>query len=629
MAETDALNSNGLVIELKDAFLGGNGSPEEWEEITTRPELPTWAVHWMHGDDEERKDQLDELFQYYMVPFTLIEMEILDDHGISSGRALVWVIEAKVTASQHAAKVWFLASTETQFDDWANLHFNDLKDFDLHFCRRHPSGCKVKPRSSKLGWYHVGVFRLLTVAKAVEQDYMKEAVIEQLGDHLTAYMEEKEVSHREEVQALVEQRREEAVRTTSAKFKAKQKEDLEARTRRVPEEPKGSPPRKAVKLPKATEDQKKAERAEAARKARENADAAAKALSGGQPHMLEPPGVTRRERREKREEKVEDDRRAPGGGFSYGGRGGTFLDNISALGSDDPYGADQREKPPRGPGRGGPGGGGGGSPPKDRGQKRRRSSSSPKKPVRASKVIAPEMSRRKRKPGGDPSSDPDPSSEDGKKRKDDEPRKKKKKLRKDNESSSHSGEKKHGRRRKRRHKKKDKSSSSRSSRSSEDEIYGKETAKYESLMEKAKRHPGKLLRSGLEQMSRFMNTRSGDDLAPSVSWREQRVNAYLNQVLFNQHPASSMGMRNARELVTLATCIDLLMEEQFASLGDVLMQRLKVVEASLSEGWSVANFQELIPPPKATLTSDQERAFAARHALQQRKLADSVRKKSG
>ena len=233
-------------------------------------------------------------------------------------------------------------------------------------------------------------------------------------------------------------------------------------------------------------------------------------------------------------------------------------------------------------------------------------------------MIAPEKSKRKRRPGGDPSSDPDPSSGDGKKKKDDDPRKKKK-TRNEDDGSSRSGEKKPLRKRRKKHRKKDKSSSSRSSRSSEDEIYGKETAKYESLMEKAKRHPGKLLRSGLEQMSRFMNTRSGDDLAPSVSWREQRVNEYLNQVLFNQHPASSMGMRNARELVTLATCIDLLMEEQFASLGDVLMQRLKAVEASLSEGWSVANFQELIPPPKATLTSDQERAFAARHALQQRK----------
>ena len=94
MADADALNSNGLVIEMKDAFLGGNGSLEEWEDITNRPELPTWAMHWMHGEDEERKEQLDELFQYYMLPFTLVEMEILDDQGVSSGRALMRIEQA-------------------------------------------------------------------------------------------------------------------------------------------------------------------------------------------------------------------------------------------------------------------------------------------------------------------------------------------------------------------------------------------------------------------------------------------------------------------------------------------------------------------------------------------------------
>ena len=215
------------------------------------------------------------------------------------------------------------------------------------------------------------------MVKAVEQEYMKDRVIEQFSDHLTAYMEEKEVSRREEV----EQQREEAVRTTSAKVKAKQREDPESRGRRVPEEPKGSPPRKSFKMPKASEDQKKADKAEAARRAREGAEAAAKALSGGHPHMLEPSKFVLKHRREERDERDEDGRRAPGGGFSYGGRGSNFLDNISALGSDDPYGAERSERPPKGPGRGGPGGGGGGSPPKDRGQKRRRSSSSPKRPV--------------------------------------------------------------------------------------------------------------------------------------------------------------------------------------------------------------------------------------------------------
>lgn len=104
----------------------------------------------------------------------------------------------------------------------------------------------------------------------------------------------------------------------------------------------------------------------------------------------------------------------------------------------------------------------------------------------------------------------------------------------------------------------------------------------------------------------------------------------MNQVLFNQHPPASIGMRNARELVTLAEALDLLMEENFAGLGDLLMQRMKAVEASLSEGWGVANYQELIPPPKATLTTDQERAFATRHALQQKKLQETAaRKKAG
>ena len=159
-------------------------------------------------------------------------------------------------------------------------------------------------------------------------------------------------------------------------------------------------------------------------------------------------------------------------------------------------------------------------------------------------------------------------------------------------------------------------------------MYGKETAKYESLVEKARRHPGRLLRSGLEQMNKFLAARSGAEGSASVSWRDQRVGAYLHQVLFNQHPQHVIGVRNTRELVTLAEAIDLLMEERLASLGDLLMQRMKAVEASLTEGWGVANFQELIPPPRSTLTTDQERAFAARHAIQQRRLQDTTRKKS-
>ena len=626
---SEMFDQDPLVVELKDAFLDGNGSPEEWEELVLRPELPAWAVQWMHGDDEERKELLDELFRHYLVPYTLVEIEVTNEDNVATGRALVRIEEAKVSASQHTARVQFLASTQEDFDDWANLHFNDLKDFDLHFCRKHPSGCKVKPRAAKMGWYHVGAFRVMTMIKAVEHGYMRNVVLEVFGEHLAAYMEEKEVNRRAEDLQRAENHKAEIARTAKAKAKLGEKLPGDGKEKPVLEETVEPAPSRPPKVPRFTSREQKDEKLDASRKARSQAEAAASALASSAPIMLEPAKVVTRSKGvadvlEVRQSAL----KGCGGGQGGNDRGVSFLDNISAPGSDDPYGGDKLPLKPVRFGDGGNGGGGRDSPPKDDRRKSRRSpSSSSKRPLRASKVIAPEKVKKRKRPGGDPSSDPE-SSGDGDKKKKKEDRKDKKKKKEKDEKKRHSRSPEKRRSRRRRSKKKAKSSSSRSSRS-EDEIYGRETAKYESLMEKAKRHPGKLLRSGLEQMGRFMNARSGDDLAPSVSWREQRVNAYLNQVLFNQHPASSMGMRNARELVTLATCIDLLMEEQFASLGDVLMQRLKAVEASLSEGWSVANFQELIPPPKATLTTDQERAFAARHAIQQRKLAESVRRKSG
>ena len=63
-----------------------------------------------------------------------------------------------------------------------------------------------------------------------------------------------------------------------------------------------------------------------------------------------------------------------------------------------------------------------------------------------------------------------------------------------------------GRRRRRRS-----SSSSKSSGGSDEDFYGKESRKFASLLQKAQKHPGKLLRSGLEEMNRYLVARSGED----------------------------------------------------------------------------------------------------------------------
>ena len=178
-----------LVIEQKDAFLSGNGSPEEWDDLTHRPHLPGWAQLWLHAQEEDHKDRLDELFTYHMPPFTLLEVEVKDDTGIASGKALLRIDEARTSASQHVARVTFLAATETGYADWAKLHFNELKDFEVHFCRRTAPDCKLKPRVAKMGWFHVSAFRLVTMLTAASVDYMRDAAVAQFNDHLTSYME--------------------------------------------------------------------------------------------------------------------------------------------------------------------------------------------------------------------------------------------------------------------------------------------------------------------------------------------------------------------------------------------------------------------------------------------------------
>ena len=141
--------------------------------------------------------------------------------------------------------------------------------------------------------------------------------------------------------------------------------------------------------------------------------------------------------------------------------------------------------------------------------------------------------------------------------------------------------------------------------------------------------PGKLLKSGLEEMRRYLLDKPGGGAAISdtgESWRGTKVGAYVSQVLFANHPPEAMGLRNAREIVTLSTSLDLLVSGQFARLGDVLMQRLKAVESSLTDGWGVAKHYELIPPSKPAITTDKERDFAAKAALRAAKLKESLQK---
>eukprot|EP00435_Cladocopium_sp_Y103_P034714 s218_g9.t1 len=139
----------------------------------------------------------------------------------------------------------------------------------------------------------------------------------------------------------------------------------------------------------------------------------------------------------------------------------------------------------------------------------------------------------------------------------------------------------------------------------------------------SQKNPGKLLRVTMEDLSRFLADRAPG--GGKMEWSDHRMMAYVSQVLVAQHPPASMGVRNHRELMTLARAIDLLLEGQLPELGDLLVQRLKAVEtAVIEQSWSTARHQELIPAQAMSLTSEGEKRKAAKMELSHSKLRELI-----
>ena len=631
MEELEALHESfpGLV-DLRESFLHGGGSEAEWIDVLNRPGLEAWARNWMKAGEPEASRDLEELVKRYFKRMDLIEYAVRTDDNVLTGYALASVVEAKVSRHHVSLKVRHLHSNDPDFESWASLHLGPDPDFHLHICKKKVGTCTAKPTQKDLGWFHVSCFRLLSYLAAFLERYHPERLLAEVKAYAEVYLEE-----------ILEERREKEIKLTP---RAEQAGELEAPevarvedARARPGVAKARDPGKDVKAAlkaassKAGDQGRKGDRGGGSyggpAVARDVAAQASAALGARHPQMVDlPQGPgSRRNQGDK----------ARGGGL------GDWLDNISLPGEDERYPDPPEVELPLEDTRGGrrqrhelpeaAAGGYGGPPDEKRGRRRKRkkrgsrSSSSGRgrdgKKASASKPNkGDKKKKRNKRSGGDPSDSSGSSSADGG---DKRPR------RGDWLGPSAAG----GQKKKRKKKKKksaDSSSSGDGSSKSEDGFYGKGASRYESLAEKARRHPGRLLRSGLEQMAKYVAARGGDGHEAGVaSWRDQRVGAYLNQVLFTQHAPEKIGVRNVRELVTISEAIDLLMENNLPAVGDVLMQRMKALESSLTEGWQMAAYQELIPPSRASLTTDMERSFAAKQALQMKKLQESMRPKRG
>ncbi|CAK0838651.1 unnamed protein product [Prorocentrum cordatum] len=135
----------------------------------------------------------------------------------------------------------------------------------------------------------------------------------------------------------------------------------------------------------------------------------------------------------------------------------------------------------------------------------------------------------------------------------------------------------------------------------------------------AERQPGALYDEATQSIARVMGLRGG----AGGSETRPKVVGYLQAIVFG-HPVSQLRVDTARELQTLATALDLLESGSLPQVCDILTQRFKALEISLSDAsWQVASELEIVPDARPPLASMDEQGPARRSAVLRRRLQDA------
>eukprot|EP00435_Cladocopium_sp_Y103_P043576 s1827_g12.t1 len=185
------------------------------------------------------------------------------------------------------------------------------------------------------------------------------------------------------------------------------------------------------------------------------------------------------------------------------------------------------------------------------------------------------------------------------------------------------------RRRRRKSSSSKESSSGQSSAGSSESLFRSTSVRGGELWRLAKKKPGRLTELSLREMSRYLAGQAEQGLERGA-WESQKVLAYLNQIVLSASPPGKIGIRAHRELVTLATALDELLASRNLQCLDLLMQRFKAVQASITDGhWSLARHYELIPPTSAQLTREEERESASKAEVRHLKLAEAEGSRKG
>ena len=144
------------------------------------------------------------------------------------------------------------------------------------------------------------------------------------------------------------------------------------------------------------------------------------------------------------------------------------------------------------------------------------------------------------------------------------------------------------------------------------------------LQQTAQRHPGVLTEKIYQHLRRSLSLTGPDSsaslLLPARSTYANLASSFLMTAYLPSLP--TVPVAAAREMQTLAAALDFLMQGRLASATDIMCQRWRALEMSLTEGWPVARHLELLPPQGVSslpsgLRANAVRQFRAEQRFQQ------------
>ena len=97
----------------------------EFDALVERRHLPYWCTDWMVHTDPQHGKKIQDCFDQFLPPFSLVEIEVRNDGDEMTGKALLSIVERKVVNGHFSASVNMLSSTDPLFLDWGNLHLQE------------------------------------------------------------------------------------------------------------------------------------------------------------------------------------------------------------------------------------------------------------------------------------------------------------------------------------------------------------------------------------------------------------------------------------------------------------------------------------------------------------------------